>query len=55
MAFFIAFNLVSKFVSCPLAAADIAGAGFIFNKPNADEVAVVVIAEREVRVKRILL
>ena len=29
MTFFIAFNLVAKFASCPVATTDIAGAGFI--------------------------
>ena len=55
MAFFIAFNLVSKFASCPLAATDIVGAGFILTIPDAEAIAVVVIVEGEVRVTRILL
>ena len=41
MAFSIAFNLVSKFVSCHVAATDIAGAGFILTIPDAEEIAVV--------------
>ena len=55
MAFSIAFNLVSKFTSCPVAVTDIAGAGFILTIPDAEEIAVVVIVEGEVRVARILL
>ena len=55
MAFFIAFNLVSKFASCPVPATDIAGAGFILTIPDAEEIAVAVIVEGEVRVTRILL
>ena len=55
MAFSIAFNLVSKFASCPVAATDIAGAGFILTIPDAAEMAVVVIVEGEIRVTRILL
>ena len=53
MKFSIAFNLVSKFVSCPVAATDIAGTGFILTIPDADEMAVVV--EGDARVTRILL
>ena len=55
MTFSIAFNLVSKFVSCTVAATDIAGAGFIFTIPDAEEIAAIVIVDREVRVTRILL
>ena len=55
MAFSIAFNLVSKFASCPVAATDIAGAGFILTIPDAEAIAVVVIVEGEVRVTRTLL
>ena len=55
MAFSIAFNLASKFASCPVAATDIAGAGFILTIPDAEAIAVVVIVEGEVRVTRILL
>ena len=55
MAFSIAFNLVPKCASCPVAATDIAGAGFIVTIPDAEEMAVVVIVEGEVRVTRILL
>ena len=55
MAFSIAFNLVSKFVSCPVAAADIAGAEFVLTLRDAEEIATIVIVEGEVRVARILL
>ena len=56
MAFSIAFNLVSKFASCPLAATDIVGAGYILTIPDAEAIAVVVIVdEGEVRVTRTLL
>ena len=55
MAFSIALNLVSKFASCPIAATHVAGVGFILTIPDAEEIAVVVIVEREVRVTRILL
>ena len=55
MAFSIAFNLVSKFASCPVAATDIAGAEFILTIPDPEEIAVVVIVEGEVRVTRTLL
>ena len=55
MAFSIAFNLVSKFASCPVAAADIAGAEFILTLRDAEEIATIVIVEGEVRVARILL
>ena len=54
-AFSIAFNLVSKFAFCPVAVTDIAGAGFILTIPDAEEIAVVIIVEGEVRVTRILL
>ena len=53
MKFSIAFNIVSKFASCPVAATDIAGTGFILTIPDADEMAVVV--EGDARVTRILL
>ena len=55
IAFSIAFNLVSKFASCPVAATDIAGAGFKLTIPDAEEMALVVIVEGEVRVTSILL
>ena len=35
MAFSVAFNLVSKFVSCPVVVTDIAGARFILTTPDA--------------------
>ena len=49
MAFSIAFNLVSKFASCPVAATDIAGERFIVALSDAEEIAVVVIVEGRVR------
>ena len=55
IAFSIAFNLVSKFASCPVAATDIAGAGFKLTIPDAEEMDLVVIVEGEVRVTSILL
>ena len=55
MTFSIVFNLVSKFVSCPVAAKEIAGAGFIFTTHDSEETAVVVIVEGDVRVTRALL
>ena len=55
MAFSMAFNLVSKFVSCHVAATDIAGARFILTIPDAEEIAVVMVVEGEVKVTRILL
>ena len=56
MAFSIAFNLVSKFASCPVAATNIVGAWFMLTIPDAEEVAVVVIVEGgEVRVTKIFL
>ena len=45
MTLFIAFNLVSKFSSCPVAATDIAGAGLILTIPGAEEIAVAVAVE----------
>ena len=51
IAFSLAFKLVSKFASCPVAAADIAGVGFTLTTTNAEEIPVVVIVEGEVRVK----
>ena len=53
--FSIAFNRVSKFASGPVAVTDIAGAGFILTTPDAEERAVQMIVEEEVRVTRILL
>ena len=47
--------LVSKCASCPVAARDIAGIGFIPTIPDTEEIAVAVIAEGEVRVKIVLL
>ena len=55
IAFSIAFNLVSKFASCLVAATDLAGAGFTLTTPDAEEIAVVVIVEGEVGVTRVLL
>ena len=55
MTFSVAFNLVSKFTSCPVAAADVAGAGFILTIHDAEEIAVAVIVEGEVRVTRVLV
>ena len=43
MVFSIAFNLVSKFASCLVAATHITGVGFILTIPDAEEIAVVVI------------
>ena len=54
MSFSVAFSLVSKFASCPLAATDIAGAGFIPTIPDAEEIAVAVLVEWEVRMTIIL-
>ena len=53
--FLIVFNLVSKFASCYVAATHIPGAGFMLTLPDAEEIAVVVIIEREVKVTRVLL
>ena len=53
--FSIVFNLVSKFQSGPLAAIDIAGAGFVLTISDAEEISLVVIVEGEVIVIRILL
>ena len=60
MAFSIAFNLVfhsiqPNFASCSVAATDMTGAGFALTILNAEEIAIVVIVEGEVRVTRILL
>ena len=55
MEFSLAFNLVLKFASSPVPSTDIAGAGFILTIPDAEEIAVAVIVEGEVRVTRILL
>ena len=52
MKFFIAFNLVSKFASFPVAATDIDGAGFTLTTSDAEKI---VIAEGVVRVARVLL
>ena len=51
--FFIVFSLVSKLVSTA-AATDLAGAGFVLTVHNGEEIAVAVIVEEEVRVKRVL-
>ena len=53
--FSMAFNIVSKFASGPVAVTDIAGAGFILTTPDAEERAAQMIVEEEVRVTRILL
>ena len=55
MAFSIAFNLVSKYASCPVATTGVAGPGFILTIPDAEDTAAIVIVEGEVRVTRILL
>ena len=55
MASSVAFSLVSKLASCPVTATVVAGAEFILTIPYAEETAVVVIIEEEVRVRRILL
>ena len=55
IAFPIALNLVSKFASCHLAAIDITGTGFVLIIPYAEETAVVVIVQLEVRATRALL
>ena len=56
MTFFIAFILVSKLRSCPVAAIDIAGAGIKLIIPDAKEIAVVVIIfDEEIAVTRVLL
>ena len=55
IAFSKAFNLVSKFASSLVADTDLAGAGFTLTIPDAEEIAVVVIVEGEVRVTRVLL
>lgn len=51
--FFIVFNLISKLVSTA-AATDLTGAGFILTVHNGEEIAVAVILEEGVRVKRVL-
>ena len=53
-AFFIAFNLDSKFASCPVTATDITRVGFILTITDVEEIAVVLLVEGEVRVTRIL-
>ena len=55
MAFSIAFNLVSKFASCHIAATDIAGAEFILTIPDSVEIGIVVIVEGEISVTRVFL
>lgn len=56
MTFFIAFILVSKLRSCPVAAIDLAGAGIKLIIPDAKEIAVVVIIfQEEIAVTRLLL
>ena len=55
MPFSIAFNLVSKFPSWPVAAIDIAGAGFLLTVSDAEEISVLVIVQGEVKVTRISL
>ena len=52
--FSIAFNLVSKLRSYPIAAIDTAGAEFILTVPDAGEIAFAVIVEDEVRLARVL-
>ena len=47
--------VVSKLASCPVAATDIGGAGFILTILDAEEINVVVIVEKDVRVTRVLL
>ena len=53
-AFSIAFNLDSKFASCPVTATDITRVGFILTITDVEEIAVVLLVEGEVRVTRIL-
>ena len=55
MTFSIAFNLVSKFAPCSVAAIYLPGAGFTLTIPDTEGIAVVAIVEGEVRVTRILL
>ena len=55
IAFSIAFNLVLKFASCPVATTDIVGAGCILTIPDAEAIAAQMVVEEEVRVTRILL
>ena len=55
LAFSIAFNIVSKFASCPVASKDIPGAGSILTIPEAEGISVVVIVVAKVRVARLLL
>ena len=47
--------VVPKLASCPVAATDIGGAGFILTILDAEEMNVVVIVEKDVRVTRVLL
>ena len=47
MAFSIVFSLVSKFASCPVAATDIAGAGFTLTILVRKEITVAVIVEEQ--------
>ena len=51
--FYIAFNLVSKFLSYPVASTGIAK--FILTISDAEEIAVAVIVEAQLRVARVLL
>ena len=55
MLFSIAFYLVSKLRSCPVTATEKAGAGFRLIISDAEEIAVVVTVEGEIRVERVLL
>ena len=48
-------HVLPNFLWHPLAATDIAGAGFTLTISNAEEIAVVMIVEGDVRVARILL
>ena len=50
MAFSIAFSLVSKFASCPVAATDIARAGFTLTILVPKEITVAVIVEEQIGV-----
>ena len=51
----IEFKLVSKFPSYPVASTYTAGAGFILNILDVEEIAVIAIVEGEVKVTRVLL
>ena len=50
-----AFNLVLRLKSCSENVTDTPEAGFILSIPEAEDVAVVVIVKKEVRVRRVLL